>query len=183
MYNWFMKPAIVKKAPTNWFLAGDHPQDYQIGTDNISASDGKSSGFIESIDPNAIGFGTLMQESDAKKYLGQRVKMSADIKTERVKQWAGMWLRVDGDQEKMLSFDNMADRPIKGTTDWQRYEIVLDVSSDAKLLAFGILLTETGRVWISDISFEIVDEVIPTTNPNKIYIRLPDRPQNIDFKS
>ena len=178
-----MKPPIVDKTPTNWFLAGDHPEDYKIGTDNVSAPDGKSSGFIESINSNAFGFGTLMQMTKADKYRGERVKMSANIKTDNAKQWVGMWFRIDGEKESQLAFDNMADRPIRGTTDWTRYEIVLDVDKNAAYLAFGILLARTGKAWISDITFEVVNVVTPITNPDKIWNIFPERPLNLDFKS
>lgn len=179
-----MKPAIVNKSPTNWFLAGSHSQDYTIGTDNIAAPYGKSSGFLHSNTAEAVGFGTLMQTSKAEKYKGKRIKMSADVKTENVKSWAGLWLRVDGKEDKVLAFDNMADRPIRGSTDWKRYEIVLDVFENAENLAFGILLERTGKVWISDISFEVVDHAIPLTNPDKIYSFQPSaRPMNLNFKS
>jgi hypothetical protein len=164
-----MKPPVVNKSPTNWFLAGDHPQDYVIGTDNITAPYGKSSGFIYSTTAQAEGFGTLMQMSKAERYGGKRLKMSADVKTENVKRWAGLWLRVDRKEDEVLAFDNMADRPIRGTTDWKRYEIIVDVTDDAERLAFGILLERTGKAWISDISFEVVDLSTPLTNPDKIY--------------
>ncbi len=178
-----MKLPIVEKAPTNWFLAGDRPEDYKIGTDNVSAPDGKSSGFIHSVNSNAFGFGTLMQMVKADKYRGNRVKMTASIKTENAKQWVGMWFRVDSEKESQLAFDNMADRPIRGTTDWMRYEIVLDVDKEAAYLAFGILLSKTGKAWISDITFEVVDMSTPITNPDKIWSIFPDRPMNLDFKS
>jgi hypothetical protein len=179
-----MKPPIVNKSPTNWFLFSNRPQDYAVGTDNIAASYDKSSGFIYSTNADAVEFGTLMQTSKADKYKDKRLKMSANIKTENVKRWAGLWLRVDGKEDKVLAFDNMADRPIRGTTDWKRYEIVVDVPEDAENLAFGILLERTGKTWISDISFEVVDKIIPLTNPNKIYtFQFQERPMNLDFKS
>lgn len=43
----------------------------------------------------------------------------------------GLWFRVDGTTGKSLSFDNMQDRAVKGTTEWARYEIVLDVPEGA----------------------------------------------------
>jgi hypothetical protein len=179
-----MKPPIINKPPTNWFLTGSHPQDYTIGTDNAAAPYAKSSGFVHSITDQTVGFGTLMQISRAEKYRGKRLKMSADVKTEDVKGWAGLWLSVDGKDDKKLAFDNMADRPLRGTTDWKRYEIVVDVAKEAERIGFGILLERSGKAWIADISFEIVDESTPLTNPDKIYtFQLPDRPRNLDFKS
>lgn len=179
-----MKPPIVNKAPTNWLLAGDHPQDYAIGTDNVAANYGKSSGFIYSTTAQAEGFGTLMQMSKAETYRGKRLKMSADVKTDDVKRWAGLWLRVDRKDDEVLAFDNMADRPIRGTMDWKRYEVVVEVPEEAERLAFGILLERTGKAWISDISFEVVNLSTPITNPDKIYFfPFPERPMNLDFKS
>ncbi|MCA9492492.1 MAG: hypothetical protein KC621_21310 [Myxococcales bacterium] len=48
----------------------------------------------------------------------------------------------------MLSFDNMQERPIRGTQDWTRHEIVLDVPTGATNIAFGILVAGKGTVWI-----------------------------------
>jgi AraC family transcriptional regulator len=45
----------------------------------------------------------------------------------------------------MVAFDNMQDRPIKGTTDWQRYEVVLDVRRIRLAYHLGFYLTVQGR--------------------------------------
>jgi len=44
---------------------------------------------------------------------------------------------VDKGKETGVAFDNMQDRAIKGTTDWRRYEVVLDVPEDATGIAPG----------------------------------------------
>jgi hypothetical protein len=112
------------------------------------------------------GFGTIMRNMGADEYLGNRVRMSAYITVEDVEDWAGMWMRVDGAsrQTGSLAFDNMQSRPITGTSGWRLYEIVLDVSEEARNIAFGVLVNGTGRVWINDVEFEIVDDQVPTTN-------------------
>ena len=94
-----------------------------------------------------------------------------------------MWFRVDDSKQKdlSLSFDNMSDRPIKNTTDWKKYEIVLDVPQQAGAMAFGVLLEGSGKVWISGISFEVVDQSVPTTNMVKERAALPQGPVNLDF--
>ena len=80
----------------------------------------------------------------------------------------------------MLGFDNMMDRPIKGTTAWQNYEVVLDVPEGATGIFFGILLSGTGSVWMNSASFEIVPTSIPTTG--KGTPSLPEGPKNLDFQ-
>jgi len=50
--------------------------------------------------------------------------LSGYIKSEDVNGWSGMWMRIDGESNQQLGFDNMRDRAIKGTTDWKIYVIV-----------------------------------------------------------
>ena len=73
-------------------------------------------------------------------------------------------MRVDGARkDEMLAFDNMQDRAIKGTIDWKKYEIVLDVPENSEMVAFGLLLSGKGQVWMDDLQFEVVGKDVPTT--------------------
>lgn len=174
--------------PKGWFAAGDSPAKYEMGIDKGAGQDGKNAATIKSIEKKINGFGTLMQNCLPEKYLGKRVRMSGMIKTKDVSDWAGFWFRIDGaNTEKTLGFDNMhdgkKDRSIKGTTDWKKYEIVLDVPSKSTNLAYGALLCGTGQIWFDTISFEIVDSSVPTTGldenePNSS----PYEPTNLDFE-
>jgi hypothetical protein len=104
-----------------------------------------------------------MQTSKADDFRGQRVRMSGYVRSKDVADWAGLWMRVDGAKNEALAFDNMEKRPIKGTADWVRCEIVLDVPGSAQNIAFGLLLTGKGRVWMDDLKFEVVGKDVPTT--------------------
>lgn len=152
---------------SGWLLAGDQPQDYRIGTDTGILHGGKASGYLRADRESPSGFGTLMQMVEAGPYPGTRVRMSGWAKADGVEGWAGLWMRVDGSDRrktgKSLSFDNMQNRPIKGTSDWTRYEIVLDVPQAATALAFGILLEGKGEVWLDDVQFAVVGSDVPTT--------------------
>ncbi len=161
-----------------WFLAGSEPGSYTIGLDKTIYKSGASSAFIESTNKEIKGFGTLMQTSSAMEYLGKRIKMTAFIKSENVSNWAGMWLRVDSKQKKILSFDNMQNRPIKNSTDWTKYEIVLDVPNESGSLNFGILLGGTGKVWFDTIKFEVVDRLNTELTSKNI---VNTKPKNLDF--
>ena len=170
--------------PSSWFKAGNKPNSYDMGIDKAAGQDGKNAATIKSIDKKIDGFGTLMQQCKPDKYIGKRVKMSGFVKTENVTTWAGLWLRVDqSGSNKPLSFDNMGDRPIKGTTDWTKYEIELDVPSNSSLIAYGALLAGTGQIWFDNITFEIVGDNVPTlgsVNAKKSAIQ--DEPTNLDFE-
>ena len=151
--------------PSNWFKAGSSPKSYEMGLVKGLGSNGSNAATIKSIDKNIKGFGTLMQECKADKFLGKRVKMTALVKSENVKRWAGLWLRVDqARSQQPLAMDNMFNRPIKGNTDWKSYEIVLDIPANATQLAYGALLHGTGQIWFDQVQFEIVPNTTSTTN-------------------
>ena len=159
-----------EQIPEGWFKAGNNPDKYKMGLDKQTFHIAPNSAFIESTDSKIKGFGTLMQTCSAENYLGKKIKMTGYVKSENVADWAGLWLRVDevnGTKVKELSFDNMGNRRIKGTTDWTKYEIVLDVPSNSSTLNFGALLDGKGKIWFDSITFEEVPNNTKNTSPYK----------------
>jgi hypothetical protein len=165
-------------AQGGWHKAGSHPAEYDMGNDTTTAFTGSSSGYIRSIKADAEGFGTYMQTIDAADYRGQRVQLSAYVKSDRVVNWAGVWMRVDG-AGTSIAFDNMQNRPIKGSEDWTQYRIVLDVGHNATAIAFGILLSGQGAVWIDDVALDPVSTEIPVTD----MLLKTKNPRNLDFET
>ncbi len=149
----------------DWVKCGSKPQSYVMGLDVTTAKIGKNSATIKSIETSIEGFGSLANKLDPKLFLGKRVKMWAYVKSKDVVNWAGLWLRIDGkDSPNSLAFDNMYNRGIKGTTNWTKYEIVLDVPSNATNFVYGALLDGTGQIWFDDITFEVIDNRTNITN-------------------
>lgn len=144
-----------------WFLAGSNPESYEIGLVK-DAERNSNVGYLKS-KKTVDGFGTIMQSFKPTTYLGKRVRLSGYIKSKDVSSWAGMWFRIDGPDQKPLGFDNMQDRPIKGTTAWTKYEIVLDAPENSAGFAFGVLQAGPGEVYLDDLKFEIVDKSVPLT--------------------
>lgn len=163
-----------------WFLAGSNPESYEIGLESNTQRNGKVA-FLKATKGKIKGFGTIMQQFDPKDYLGKKVKLTGYVKSSSVDKWAGMWMRVDGrGKKKTLSFDNMQNRPIKGTTGWKQYEIILDVPKESILIAYGVLLSGTGTIWLDDMKFEIIETNDATTGSGRA-MRL-DRPTNTGFE-
>ena len=135
-----------------------------MSLDPAAVHGGKPSHLLASKAENDQGFGTLMQMFKGKAYLGKRVRLSAWVKAEKVVDWAGVWMRVDGPNGKSTAFDNMQSHPIKGTLDWERYEVVLDMAPDSSALALGILLHGKGKVWMEEPVLEVVDTSVPVTD-------------------
>jgi hypothetical protein len=147
---------------SHWNLVGDRLEDYQIGTDGSMVHSGAASGHIQSTAGKAAGLGVLLQTFAAAQYRGQRLRMSAYVKTDSVSKGAGVLMRVDG-ANRMLAISNMQDRPVKGTTDWTKYDVVLDIPEDSVDIAFGPWIQETGRISFDDFQFEVVGSDVPIT--------------------
>jgi len=161
--------------PDGWIKAGSTPKAYEVGIDEKVKFRKNQSAYIKS--NSSSGFGTLMQKFVAREYLGEKIRLTGYIKTEDVKKWAGIWLRVDAkDGKKTLSFDNMQDRPIKGTTDWAAYQIVLEVPKGSGWISYGALLNGNGKLWVDELSIEIVDSSVKSTEI------IHQRPYNTDFE-
>lgn len=172
------------EAPKGWFEAGSSPESYDMGIDAGKGQDGENAATIKSIEKKISGFGTLMQQIKPDKFLGKRIKMTGFVKSDNVKEFAGLWLRVDRGS-KPVSFDNMQDRPIEGTTEWKEYEIVLDVPEDATKISYGALLSGTGQIWFDNLAFEIVDKTIATTgsvNSGESLLDTLGEPTNLNFE-
>jgi len=172
--------------PTGWLMYSEYPSDYEVGLDHKIAYSGQASGYIKARE-NPRSFATLMQNFKANKYLDKRIRLTGFVKVENVNNYAGLWMRVDGQKDetskhKILAFDNMDDRPIKGTVDWRKYSIVLDVPKNGTSISFGVNLSGRGQVWVDEIQFEVVDNEMPTTNQQTI-IEIPEHPVNLDFES
>jgi hypothetical protein len=168
--------------PPGWGLAGSKPGNYDTGVDRDTLYNAKPSAFLKA-KADQDGFGTLMQSFSADPYIGKRVRFSANVKSDNVARWAGLWMRVDGKDtnltQQSLTFDNMQNRPIKGTTEWKRYDVVLNVPQGATGVFLGILLDGPGQVWLNDVKVEVVGADVPVTGQSTM--SLPDGPRNLGF--
>ena len=177
--------------PTGWgrFVSGSEPADYEIGVDETVRHGGKASGFVRAKAAEPKGFATLLQDFRANDYRGKRLRLSGYVKADKIDDRAGLWMRIDSDT-KTLAFDNMQDRGIKGTSDWKKYDVVLDVPKDSVNIAFGILLRGKGQAWVDDLRFEVVGNDVPTTQmpvsnkefPVKKNQSKQEKPLSLDFE-
>jgi hypothetical protein len=175
------------ETPKGWFGGGE---GYELDCDIDMKHGGKASGSLKATD-KAKNFGTFTSAFRADNYRGKRVRLVAFVKPEGVKGWAGLWLRVDGKEKTAIAFDNMNARPIKGTSDWTKYGLVLDVPKEAEEIYFGCLLSGPGRLWIDDMELLVVGTDVPVTAEPQVGtprqgeykpIELPKEPVGLDFE-
>jgi hypothetical protein len=171
----------LEPLPPGWLLLGTRAGDYEVGLLPAALNHEDASVVRLRLRADVLapspGFGALVQTIAATRYLGGKVRFSALARTEKVSDWAGLWLRIDTSRVGHV-LDNMQDRPLRGTTDWRPVEIVLDVPEQATALAYGVLLSGAGAVDITHLAFEQAENHTPVTKD----ALLPEQPQNLDFR-
>ncbi len=167
--------------PEGWYKSGTQPQDYSIGIDRVLSKSGNSSAYIKSLELKPSGSCDLMQEIKAENYRGERVRLSGYVKTKFISYWAGLLMIVEDPLGRTIAFDNMQNRPIVGSSDWIKYEIVLDIPQNSDRILFGVSLHGKGEIWLDDLKLLVVNKNVPLTDlsgklPAALY------PENMDFE-
>lgn len=155
------------KSLLDWSYWQSEPAKYEMTVQSNSELNNQNVFSIKSVQSKIYKFGTLMNTIKSDDYKGKTVKMTGYVKSEKVKDWAGLWMRVDYYGTDVLAFDNMQNRGIKRTKDWTKYEVVLFVPQEATSISYGILLSGIGQIWFKDVKLEIVDESVAETGLNK----------------
>ncbi|MFA6248630.1 MAG: S41 family peptidase [Mucilaginibacter sp.] len=130
------------------------PIYYPVKVDSLVKQQGKYALSIEKIaDGGSFG---VINYYIPKTFKGEKIELRGYIKTENVTNgYAGLWLRIDGTQNP-LALDNMQNRGIKGTTDWQEYTIELPYDgSKAININAGALLAGGGKIWVDNMKLFI----------------------------
>ncbi len=90
-----------------------------------------------------------------KVFSGKSIKLTGYLRTENVTEWAGLWMRIDG-EKKPIEFDNMEEKHIKGTNDWKEYTIILPYDQKkAKSIVVGGLIVGKGKIWLDNFHLSI----------------------------
>ncbi|MBV8035633.1 hypothetical protein [Roseateles sp.] len=112
--------------------------------------------------PDTSGFSTLMQQVAGTDYAGKRVRLSAQLRADQLAAWGGLWMRADSGQ-RVTAFDNMQNRPLRGSFGWQQAQVVLDIPADATTLSFGFLLHGAGQLQATQFKLEAVGNDVAAT--------------------
>lgn len=145
--------------PVGWDKFGS--SNYILAVDSTIVKRGKYAASIEfkegSPEFKAWAF-TIPDNFD-----GKKITLAGYIKTENVTDgYAGLWMRID----PSIAFDNMSNNGVKGTTDWKKYEITLDLNPEkTKQIVIGGLLVGKGKMWIDDFNVTIDGKDINELKP------------------
>ena len=131
--------------PTGW--GGGPPGTFVV--DGQIVHGGKWAVRIERDDKSQGAFSTITRMIPID-FAGESLELRGFLRTEGVSEFAGLWMREDGDSGS-VAFDNMQSRQLKGTTEWTEYSIKLPLEKSGKRLFVGVLAAGVGKVWADDL--------------------------------
>ncbi len=180
---------VPDSLPVGWERRGPIlvGSSYGIQLDREVRHGGVYSLRIRSTDARPVDLGQVAQRFRADDFRGRRVRLTGYARVADVAVSAVLLMRVDGGAAG-TPFDYMQDRPLRGTADWQRLAIVLDVPADAGRVYLGAALRGSGTLWLDDLELSVVDSTVPTTGTvlppqdPEAPLDLPRSPRNLDFE-
>ena len=186
-------PSAVVHLANDAFQGRGPADEYIIELDpnTLRAPDSAPAGHIKSLIPNIPRDGhydfwtnpsSLMARrvfvSPLNKLRGKRIRISGWIKTNNVRECAGLEMYAYNADGVLVAIDQMmCARPIHGTTDWRKYEIVQDIPQEATKIFLSAILFCSGEIWTDDFQVEPVGSDVPLTDDQywKIYSPIAQR--------
>ncbi len=145
---------VTQYLPDGWHI-GEEKQHFRAMADNNIFHSGKASVFLQSSGYIEKDWNTLMQYCRAGDYQGKRLKLTAWVRTEDLKEYAQFIFRVDG-IKAIRPADKIKEFTFTGNNNWRKVELILDIPEEATHISYGLLLTGKGKVWMDDITIEEV---------------------------
>jgi C-terminal processing protease CtpA/Prc len=152
--------------PTGWMALPEET----VFADNKIVHGGAWAARLERKEDSPGNFSTLHRAIPLD-FSGKTIELRGFLKTKDASGMVGLWMREDGEQAA-LAFDNMGNRPVKGTTEWTGYSIQLPINSEARKVFFGVLLVGSGTAWVDDL--QLLVDGKPVTDAAKV-----ERPKTV----
>lgn len=151
--------AIENNMPTHWRTYGD--DNYKITIDSTVVKNNKYAIAIEFSEGDP-GY-KVITFSVPENYDGKKITLKGYLKTENVSEgYATMWMRIDPD----IAFGNIKEKKIRGSSDWQEYEVSLDMKpKKSKYISIGIMLRGKGKIWADKLTLSIDGKRIELLEP------------------
>ena len=141
--------------PEGWFSfqhAGD--LSYRFVVDTAEKKSGTRSLRVDNIGPEP--YGALSQSTPAAAHVGKVARLSGWLKTRNANDNGAVLTLLALRSGATLAQNFMLDKPVKGTTGWTRYAIVLVVPPGTDAIEAGVMMRGKGSVWFDDAELDFV---------------------------
>jgi hypothetical protein len=149
---------VQGRVPPGWYPASPKDGDHWAALRHDGCRPGHPSGHgcaVVLVPENAAtNFSELMQYFGAAPFRGKTIRLRAWLRLETADpaDSGQLWLRVERVNEQGF---NLKDRSVN-SAEWTRCESSTRVDDDATFIDLGVILSGKGRVWVDDVSFEVV---------------------------
>jgi C-terminal processing protease CtpA/Prc len=166
-YNFdFELPPLTNGMPPKWQL-WTRANEFVVSTDSKIKQGGKLSTLIM-CKKNTDKFECIAVSIPAT-IKGDTITVKAYMKLKDVTGTIGLLLRIDG-KYAMLAFDNMMQKEINGSRDWEEYTVSLPLAEDAKTIHIGAILQGKGKLWVDNFSLWIDGKDFREAPPKEIKV-------------
>lgn len=157
------------KAPPGWFVPSlPKDADYlaELRRDQCRSRSGCAVILAPANVPNATGY--LMQSFSAAAYAGKTIRLRAWLRLEALfvspslglrlpsnEDRGQLWLTVERSNRRKGFSATTDEHPVR-TPEWAEAEIIGEIDKDAEFITFGIQSIGGGRVWVDDVSFDVI---------------------------
>ena len=155
--NLGFQQGVTGKAPPGWSVVSPTEAGYDVELRRQGCRAGGGCAVV-SVPANTLNglFGILSQSFSAAGFRGKTVRLRAWVRLEPTDpgDYAQMRLSVDR-ANRPSGFSVLNSRDVR-TAEWTRCEIVSQIYDDAAFINLGVVANGRGRVWVEDVSFEVI---------------------------
>jgi DNA-directed RNA polymerase specialized sigma24 family protein len=172
-----VKPPVVAPAlpasqpapvilPNVTFFQNVNGREFTVGVDDATrrTPTSDSAVILTSNTPRWGGFGTALRGVDPAPFRGKRIRFSAYVKCKDLANGGGLWLFTADARERIYAADDLCDRALTKTADWQRMAIVADVPPEVDSIRCGLKMLGKGEIWMDAPQIEVVPDTVPITD-------------------
>jgi len=133
--------------PEGWTGFQENEGSFEFGVDTSTFHSEPDSYYVESKKVEGSESGVLSRIVHFKEFSGKKFRVTAFLKTEDVQGSAYLFADTNRGNHSM----------IRGTNDWTKLEVVLELPKDLTRIRYGLSLIGQGKAWIDDIELTVIE--------------------------
>ena len=139
-------------------------KEYILLADSNTKQNGKYSLYLESptkLQSSPFASYGFMIPAD---YKGSEIRLKGFIKTEDINQpsFAGLILKLYGENDKLINAANLGSEGVRGSNDWCAHAVSLPFTDEVRKISAGVTLFGKGKAWFDNLQLFIDDKEIST---------------------
>ena len=171
---------ISQTLPAAWKKGGNMAGSYSMELKPNEGMNKSNAIVLQSIGKDVWGSGAILQIISTNNYVGKRIKLSAFIKTENVKNYTNLILKLENDRNESWNNTEKLNQEIltqlKGTFEYKKIEAYLNIYNQYENLIIGAELNGDGKIWLDEFNLEIVG------NAPEVTSEISKVPLNLEFE-